>query len=285
MEETDVGRMLAAAAPAADAVPPVGDLAGRARALGRRRRVRLIAARSGGAGVAVAAVAGMVVALGGFGSTGHDVSAGSGGGGQDLSADSGGGAGRPDPVLGGRPVGPAHLPPGVHPVTPPFTSHSLPASEKAVDNPAANQKVTEAVKAALPAQDAAGLSLFRGDGIAVTYGADFHWGPQSQGSDLSVSVAAMDPSQAPHTPSACQIDPRHCTTGTATLRGHQVTWEYDNADPHSPSLNVYDDQGHISYLVSFVGPNDPQPPGPDVLKGVGLNEQVADALVAAWPKH
>jgi hypothetical protein len=277
MEETDVGRMLAAAAPATDAVPPVGDLAGRARSLGRRRRVQVFAARGGGAGLAVAAVAGMVVALGGFGGAG---------GAKDVSAGSGGGAGQAStPAPGSLPVGPIHgsLPPGVNWATSPTQQgQGQSPVQQAVDNPAANKKVTDAVKAALPAQDAAGLSLFRGDGLPVTYGADFHWGQQS---GLIVSVAVMDPSTAPHTPSACQTDPHHCTTGTATLRGDQVTWEYDYADPHAPSLNVYDDKGKLSYLVSFTGPTDPQPPGLDVLKGVGLNEQVADALVAAIPKH
>jgi hypothetical protein len=64
-----------------------------------------------------------------------------------------------------------------------------------------------------------------------------------------------------------------------------VRWEYYFGDSHAPSLNVYDDQGALDYLIAADGQDPSQVPGMAEMKGVGLNEAVASALVAAWPGH
>ncbi len=266
MEETDVGRVFAAAAP--EAVPVVGNLPERARALGKRRRRQRAFMTGAGAGVTAVAVAGAVVALGGFGS-GKPVSA--------TNVSPGG------PLSSSWHVTTAPATPS----TPPSTPHSMPKSSysflQQTDDPVADAKVLAAVKAALPSKDGVSLRLNRASEDKNGYGAEFDMGSTI----LGVSVGSYNPN-VHGTPSMCAADPGHCTKGTATLQGHQVRWEYYSGDSSAPNLNIYDDQGGISYLVT-ADPADPgakssQPPGLGLaeMKGVGLNEQVAAAELAAW---
>lgn len=270
MEETDVGRVLAAAAP--DTVPAVGDLSQRARALGRRRRARRAVMMSGGTGIAVAGVVGVVVSLGGLGS----------------GTGSSGPAVRPAGVPATTATTAGSAQNGTVPVrnppssAPPSASHpSMPTTES-TDDPVADQKVLTAVKAALPSGDGAKLKLYRAASDAYSgYGAEFNLGQTV----FSVSVGRNGTEQQHGSPTFCATDSQHCTKGTATLRGHQVRWEYYYGALGTRSLDVYDDQGEIGYLVTADGQNTSQLPGLTEMKGVGLNEAVASALVAAWPGH
>ena len=276
MEETDVGRMLAAVAP--DTVPAAGDLPERVRALGKRRRARRAFVTSGGATIAVVGVFGAVAAFGGFG----------GGSGQQSSAEFISNTNTtPAPAPSTSPAAAVPTTPAT-PTTPttPTTKHSFPPP---IQDPVADAKVTTAVKAALPAGDAAGLTLYRaaataGKGPGGGYGAEFNWGPRSSEEVFSASVGPYNPS-VHGTPTMCADDPHHCTSGTATLQGHQVRWEYYYGDQRSPSFNVYDDQAGINYLITTTGPNPSALPGLAEIKSVALNEQVAAALMAAWPQH
>jgi hypothetical protein len=261
MEETDVGRVFAAAAP--DTVPVVGDLSQRARALGRRRRARRAVMMSGGAGIAVAGVVGVVVSLGGVGT--------------GTGTGSSGPAARPAGSTQNSTV-PVNNPPSSAPTSAPRPS--MPTAK--IDDPVADQKVLTAVKAALPSGDGAKLKLYRAAGDAYSgYGAEFTMGQTV----LSVSVGRNGTEQQNGSPTFCATDSQHCTKGTATLRGHQARWEYYYGALGTRSLDVYDDQGGIDYLVTTDGQNTSQLPGLTEMKGVGLNEAVASALVAAWPGH
>ena len=103
---------------------------------------------------------------------------------------------------------------------------------------------------------------------------------------LDVAVGSFTKEQAGDTPTFCASDPHHCTKGTATLHGHAVRWEYYYGSAGAPSVDVYDDQASIDYLVTDNGPTSVPPLGLAEMKGVALNEKVASALLAAWqPKH
>lgn len=267
MEETDLGRVFAEAAP--DTVPAVGDLSQRARALGRRRRARRAVLMSGGTGIAVAGAVGVVVSLGGAGA-----GPGTGTSGPDVRP-----AGVPATATGSARNGtvPVTNPPSSAPTT--ARRPSMP-SAKATDDPVADQKVLAAVKAALPSEDGAKLKLYRASGNAYSgYGAEFNMGQTV----FSVSIGRNGKEQQNGTPTMCATDSQHCTKGTATLRGHQVRWEYYYGDPATRSLNVYDDQAGLDYLVAADGQNPSQLPGLTEMRAVGLNEAVASAVVAAWP--
>jgi hypothetical protein len=276
MDETDVGRVLAAAAP--ETVPAIGSqLLERARSSGKRRRVRRTVMTGGGAGVAVAAVVGTVAAFGGFGSGQQS----------QVPAASGGPLGVTSPVVHTVPPSPgATWSPGelTSPVgqAAPTSPAGKPSGFEQPDiDPVANAKVLAAVKAALPAPDRDKLQLYRGAGQSTGYGAEFNMGQAV----LDVSVARYVQEPPGDTPTMCASDLQHCTKGTATLHGHQVRWEYYYGDLGSPSLNVYDEQGGINYLVAASGQNKSQLPGLTEMKDVGLNEQVAATLLDAWPKH
>jgi len=269
MEETDMGRVFAEAAP--DTVPAVGDLSQRARALGRRRRARRAVMMSGGTGIAVAGVVGVVVSLGGAGAGSRTGTAG-----PDVRP-----AGVPATATSSAQNGtvPVTNPPSSAPTSAP---HPSMPSTKVTDDPVADQKVLAAVKAALPSGDGAKLKLYRAAGNANNgYGAEFNMGQTV----FSVSVARYGNEQKSGSPTFCASDSQHCTKGTSTLRGHQVRWEYYYGALGTRSLDVYDDLGGIDYLVTADGQNPSQLPGLTEMKGVGLNEAVASALVAAWPGH
>ncbi|MBS2538428.1 hypothetical protein KGQ20_37335 [Catenulispora sp. NF23] len=265
MEEQDVGRVFAAAAP--ETVPVIGDLPGRARALGKRRRRQRAFMTGAGAGVTAVAVAGAVVALGGFGS------------GKPVSATDASPAGPPSSSWR---VTTTPATPSTAPSTTPSTTHSMPKSSysflQSTDNPVADEAVLTAVKAALPSKDGASLRLNRASEDKNGYGAEFTMGSTV----LGISAGSYNPN-VHGTPSQCAADPSHCTKGTATLQERQVRWEYYYGDPSAPTLNIYDDQGGIGYLVTaYPGAQSAQPPGLAEMTGVGLNEQVAAAELAAW---
>lgn len=266
MEETDVGRLLAAAAP--ETVPPVGGLAERARAAGRRQRRRRTVMTGGGAGIALAGVVGAVIGIGGLGG-------------------SGGPRGGQQPLVSSKPIAtpsssdPTSSAPS-SPAAPSPTKPTKPtlAKGQAIDDPVADAKVLAAVKAALPAKYRDTLTLYRADGMATTYGAEFTMGQERT---FDVSVAVITPELPGGTPTQCQADIKHCTVGTATLQGHPVTWQYYYGDLSNPNINVYDYKAMVDYVVSVTGPTPSRLPGLTELKDVGLNEQVAAALLAAWP--
>lgn len=264
MEETDVGRVLAAVVP--ETVPPVAGLADRARAAGRRQRRRRAAMTGGGAGIALAGVVGAVIGLGGFGgSDGH-----------------GGGQG---PLVSSRPIATpsTSAPTSTAPTSPAAPTATKPtlAKGQAIHDPAADAKVTAAVKAALPAKYRDGLKLYRADGTSTGYGAEYN---MSQDRVLDVTVGSITPELPGGTPTMCQADVKHCTVGQATLHGDPVTWQYYYGNPSNPTITVYDYKTMVDYLVSATGQNPSQLPGLADLKDVGLNEQVATALLAAWPR-
>ncbi|ACU69699.1 hypothetical protein Caci_0764 [Catenulispora acidiphila DSM 44928] len=281
MEETDVGRVLAAAAP--DTVPTVAGLPERARALGRRRRRRRAALTTGGTGLALAGVVGAVVALGGFGGGGQPVRATSSPGHRHTD----GGPGVPVP----KPSTP--MPTSPVPTTPASSSGaptgsptpSKPVLPSASDDPAADAKVLTAIKAALPAKDRDKPTLYRAAGEQNGYGAEYNWGPRSQESTLGVSVGSISPVLPGSDPTMCQSDTAHCTFGNATLHGDPVVWQYYYGSLSSPSLNIYDYKAMIGYLITADAPNASHLPDMTEMKDIGLNEQVASALLAAWPRQ
>lgn len=276
MEETDVGRVLAAAAP--DTVPAVAGLPERARALGRRRRRRRAALTTGGTGLALAGVVGAVVAFGGFGGGGQPVRATSSPGHQQTD----GGPGVPVP----KPSTPVPTAPASSPGAPTgLPTGSKPVLPSSSDDPAADAKVLTAIKAALPAKDRNKPTLYRAAADQNGYGAEYNWGPRSQESVLGVSVGLISPVLPGGTPTMCQSDIQHCTVGTATLHGDPVTWQYYYGSLSSPTLNIYDYKAMVGYLLAPTGPDPSRLPGLTELKDVGLNEQVASALLAAWPRH
>ena len=288
MEEKDVGKVFAALAP--ETVPTVGGMQERARALGRRQRRRRAAMTGGGAGIALAGVVGAVVTLGGFGAgdgsgAGHAAPVSSGSGGQAAQGSGGMGGSAPSKPLessdGSNLSSPPTAPwsPPTSPGQPPHTFPPL------VHNPAADAEVLAAIKAALPAQDQDKPTLYRAAGTPKdsSYGAEYNWGPRSDGVTLGVSVGPL--STVKGTPTTCQSDPAHCTTGTATLHGDPVTWEYTYGGAGGTDLIIYDDKAKINYLLAASGTDASKLPGLAELKDVGLNEQVASALLAAIPQH
>ena len=272
MEETDVGRLFAAVAP--ETVPTVGGLPERARALGHRQRRRRAVMSGGGTALALAGVVGAVVTLGGFGS-GQPAKAGSG----PAIGPGSTGTGPVPSSDGGRSL------PGMIPVSPPTGSKvfSPPGSGKdpsfptASHDPVADAAVLAAIKAALPAEYAAELKLFRGAEMNG-YAAEFNMGQAV----LDVSVTHYVPGNSGGTPTTCTADASHCTEGTATLQGHQVRWTYYSGGMSGgPGLTVDDDQASVSY---FFSEEIAAPLGMAEMKGVGLNNQVAGALLATLPK-
>lgn len=265
MKEFDVGRALAAAAPPSEAVPLIADLPERARALGRRRRLRRAVMTGGGTGVALAAVVGVVVAAGGSGSTGPT-------GTQAVPGQSSA-TGTPTKTTATTPASPATSTQSRLTVGGPST----PSFPKTIHDPAADARLTTALNAALPAKWQ-GETFFRGAGTPGSYGAEYTWGSGQQEIVLDLSATNRTPT-AGGTPTLCQEDPHHCTTGTATLLGQQVTWQYV-AGANAPTMTVTDSTGSISYTYMFSGGSGTQLPGLDVMKDVALNDQVASALVA-----
>ena len=274
MEETDVERVLAAAAP--ETVPTVVGLAERARTAGRRKRRQRAVMTGGGAGVALAGVVGAVAVFGGGVGAGQSARVSSDPGYRAGSAVSSSATATPTapptqtlPLLG--------LPPGVHIATLP-----TPTIGHVTDDPGADANLLAAVKAALPAADGDKVTLYRAAGSANGYGGEFNWGPRSQQSTLGVAVSAL--STVKGTPSLCQIDKAHCTTGTGTVHGDPVTWEYYDSTASDPGLNIYDTKAGVNYFISASGPDASHLPGLTELKDIGLNDQVATALLAGWPK-
>lgn len=269
MEEFDVGRVLAAAAPPPEAVPRVADLPARARALGRRRRTRRAVMTGGGSGMAIAAVVGVVVAAGGFGS--------------GSSAVAGTQAGAGSQTVTGSPARPTATTPATSAPSTPATrpSSTKPSFPKVSDDPAADAKVTAALKAALPGEWQE-MVLYRAANDANSYGAEYTWGQGPQEAVLDVSVGAISAHPASGTPSMCQTDPQHCTDGTATVQGHPVTWQYYHGSLSAPTFDVTDGQALVSYGLMVSGGRGAHLPGLDVMKAIGLNDQVAAALLAAW---
>ena len=275
MDETDVGRVLAAAAPAPEAVPPVPDLSERARALGRRRRLRRTALTGGGAGVGMAALVGMVVALGGLGSGKAAPAAVSGGVAPAGGVPSSGAPARPSSPA--TPTAPASSTPSRPKALVP-TKGATPSFPKASDNQTADAALTAALTAALPPKWQ-GEKLFRAAGTPGSYGAEYTWGSGLQEIVLDLSATNIAPTGGGGSPSLCQENPQQCTTGTATLLGHQVTWQYV-ATASAPTMTVTESKGPVSYSYMFSGGSGTQMPGLDVMKDVALNDQVASALVA-----
>jgi hypothetical protein len=276
MEETDVGRLFAAVAP--ETVPTVGGLPERARALGHRQRRRRAVMSGGGTALALAGVVGAVVTLGGFGSGSGQPAPASAGPGRQSNAGPGPGVAAVTPS---PPPSPSATP---FTLTPSPLKSPPPGFEQPTDDPVADAHVLAAIKAALPAADRDKPMLERAAETAKTgYGAEYSWGPRSQEMTFSASVARL--STVSGTPSMCQADAKHCSSGAATLHGNPVTWEYYNGSLSSPGLNVYDQKAKVNYYFSVTGPDATHFPGLAELKDIALNDQVASALLAAWPQH
>ncbi|MEY9935555.1 hypothetical protein ABH926_010237 [Catenulispora sp. GP43] len=280
MQETDVGRVFAAVAP--ETVPTVGGLPERARALGRRQRRRRAAMTGGGAGLALAGVVGAVVTLGGFGA-GRAESASPGPGWQSNAGPNPGPThGAPSPPPSAPTSAPTSAPPST--LTP--ANGLPPGTDQATDDPGADAKVLAAIKAALPAGDRDKPTLYRAASTPKNgYGAEYNWGPRSQETVFDISVGPIAPVLPGETPTMCQADLKHCTIGNATLHGNPVVWQYYYGSLSNPTLNIYDYKAMVGYLLSPTGPNASRLPGLAELKDVGLNEQVASALLAAWKRQ
>jgi hypothetical protein len=263
MQEEDLGRVLTAAMP--DEVPVVTDLHHRARSLGKRKRMHRTALTAGGTGVAVVAMAGMALAVGGAGQ----------GGGSESAA-------HPAAVTTPSTT-------GAEAVTTTDAAHAA-GSDAAGKH---STEVLEAVKAVLPAGDvvkqdqytaAAGKAV---ESLVVAK-------PGGEQFTLTVAAGPSDGSGA-----SCPAGVP-CTTGTGRLRGHDAGWaffeQFDGTAPTKPArsgtttevragtdaegLGIVDQAGGYGVVLTSTG-KAPDLPTLDQLKHVGLNDSVVTALLAA----
>lgn len=260
MEEKDLGRVFALAAP--EEVPPHADLRHRARARGRRARRFRTALTASGAGVAVLAVGG-AIALGTTG-PGRDT------GGTAVTSAADGGSG-PGPVAAITPTRPAA----------PATAPGKPRGPE--DHSPLSQAALTAFEAALPAgSHVTGAHPYgRSSGLVPMYVAEIDV-TDKNGHAYRIGVTATR--DVPDRPRPC---PSPDVCGDITLDGDAAWWLYsppstsgDDPNYWTDFFSVDDPAGHRQFLFS-IGTADRDTPMADVLKTVGLNQNLAPALAAA----